>query len=145
MVLAFGVSSATLLTAPKTLDDNRCADLIKKRLEVDYETTVAVVSSRGRGAEDLRAQVEQLTTEMEQLTTRLFADTDRLKQELAQSASQTSSRATRLEQQIASLQGHQPSSHAQTTPVDVKRLMHVVANFTPSDPDEIGAIALAVG
>ncbi|KAJ3321358.1 hypothetical protein HDU93_003402 [Gonapodya sp. JEL0774] len=68
-----------------------------------------------------------LSSKVEQAT---FQLTSKLNQALV--------RVARLEQQIASLQGNQPStSHAQSAPIDVKRLMHVVADFAPADTDEI--------
>ncbi|KAJ3311280.1 hypothetical protein HDU93_005297, partial [Gonapodya sp. JEL0774] len=75
---AAGSINADLLSAAKTLGDKRFADLIEKRLEADYSTAVAVVTGRGGGGEDLKAQVEALATQVEQLKARFLADTDRL-------------------------------------------------------------------
>ncbi|KAJ3334426.1 hypothetical protein HDU93_007975 [Gonapodya sp. JEL0774] len=220
-----GSINADLLYAAKTLGDKRFADLIEKRLEADYSTAVAVVTVRGGGGEDFKAQVDVLSIQVEQLTARFLADTDRLQHkvmdlegvnrelraklqvaerqtaalstrleettsrlssrldqtttqltqtatqltqtatqlnltttrldqttaDLSHSSTQTSARVTHLEHQLASHLEHHRSTHATggdaqpappPPPVDVKRLMHVVANFVPSDPDEM---QLAVG
>ncbi|KXS11178.1 hypothetical protein M427DRAFT_73147 [Gonapodya prolifera JEL478] len=162
-----GAINANLLTKAKQLHDERIASLIEKRLQGDYDTARGVVTpppALPPRRADINGRVEELAAKLEQLTAKFSADTEKLEQRVRELENRngelerqlqtmsvqlnskldqtTLARITRLEQQVTNLGVQQPSNHAQAAPpVDVKRLMHVVGDFTPCDADEIALSA----
>ncbi|KAJ3335161.1 hypothetical protein HDU93_006323 [Gonapodya sp. JEL0774] len=121
----------------------RNADLQSKLQNAERQTQsiVATLSTRLDQTTSVSTRLEQTTsqlnTRLDQTTSQMNENTSQLTQ-LTQSNTQTSACVARLEQQVASLRDLEPTSnHAQAAPIDVKRMMYVVADFTPSDPDEI--------
>ncbi|KAJ3337089.1 hypothetical protein HDU93_001662 [Gonapodya sp. JEL0774] len=129
------------LTTRFLADTDRLQQRVKD-LEGRNAELVRRVESTSQQTARIDQATVQLSSKLDQTSAHLSTKIEQATSQFGQSATQTSTRLARLEQQVAALQAHQPSSHAHTPPIDVKRLMHVVANFVPYDTDEI---ALSVG
>ncbi|KAJ3342755.1 hypothetical protein HDU93_001327, partial [Gonapodya sp. JEL0774] len=124
-----------LYAAVKSMSDTRFLQLMEHSLDEGMELAKEIIrpTPGSNDVADLRAQVEALTT-------RILSDDDKHQQSVQNLKLQFEVRIAALERKVAILQQSGPSTHQSQEfppPIDVKKVMHVNADYSPLQSDEI--------